>query len=364
MSRDLSAVGDLFLLGLRPTPRLAPEDRALLADLRPAGVILYKSNFRHDLPYEAWHAELTALLAEVRAAIGRPRLFVGIDHEGGRVCRTPAPITRFGYPRDYAGEARAVARAMGRELSSIGVNLSFAPLLDVHSNPENPVIGARAFGTTPEAVIAAAIPFAEGLRDAGVIACGKHFPGHGDTSVDSHLALPSLDHDLAALRARELVPFAAAARAKVPMLMTAHVLFPRIDPHAPATFSRALVAGLLRGELGYEGVVVSDDLGMGAVARAFDDPTSAVRLVDSGTDLLMVCAHFASTDRARGFAAALADALADGRLAEATVAAARARVLALLAETPQPVPALLDAATFAAHRAAGPLFEQATVEVV
>ncbi len=361
---SLSEVGDLFLLGLRPTPALAPEDRALLAELRPAGIIVYKSNFRHDLPYEEWHPAFARLLEDARVAIGRDRIFVGIDHEGGRVCRTPPPLTRFDYPRRYAAHAGPVARAMGRELASIGANLDFAPLLDVHSNPDNPVIGERAFGTTPAEVIPAALAFAEGLAAEGVVACGKHFPGHGDTSADSHLSLPVLDHSLEALRARELLPFAAAAKARFPMIMTAHVSFPRVDPDAPATFSRALVHDLLRGELGYEGVVVSDDLGMGAVARTFDDPRSAVRLVESGSDLLMVCAHFASTDRARGFAGAILGALADGTLAASRVEAARARVHALLATTPQPTPALLSSDVFAAHRRAGPLFDKKTVEVV
>lgn len=358
------AIGDHFILGLRPSPTLAEEDRALLAELRPAGVIAYKSNFRHDLPYEGWLEAFGALLGDVRRAIGRDRIFVGIDHEGGRVCRTPKPLTRFAYARHWVNEAEAVGHAMGVELASIGVNLSFAPVLDVDSNPRNPVIGERAFARDPETVSRAALAFAAGLAKADVLACGKHFPGHGDTAQDSHYALPVVERDLEGLRARELVPFVAACKARLPMIMTAHVMFPPIDREGPATLSRKFVHGILREELGYDGVVVSDDIGMNAVSKIFDDPTAAVRLLESGTDLLMVCSHFTSTDRARGFARAIETALAGGTLDAAENAASQARVHALLARTAQPGTTRLPDDVLAAHRKAGAQFEAATVEVV
>ncbi len=357
----LADAGDLFLIGLSPTPTLGSHDRALLSELRPAGVILYKSNFRHDLPYEGWLSALSTLLAEVRTAIGRDQIFIGIDHEGGRVCRTPPPLTRFDYPRRYARQAEAVGRSMGRELASIGVNLDFAPLLDIHSNPKNPVIGERAFGSTADEVIEAAVAFEQGLAAQGVLACGKHFPGHGDTHEDSHVSLPTVEGDLDALHARELRPFAAARH--FPMIMTSHVLFPAIDPAVPATLSKRIVHGLLREELGYQGVVVSDDVGMGAVSRMFEDPRNAVRVIDSGSDLLMVCAHFASTDRARGFATAILEARADGSLDRATFEAARSRVHALRERSTQHTPTLLTEAQLGDHRASGPLFAASTVEV-
>src|ERR1700761_318581 len=149
---DISLVGEHFLIGLRPTPQLHERDRALLADLRPAGVILFKSNFEHDQPYEQWLETHRTLIDDVRNTIRRDRIFIGIDHEGGRVCRTPPPITRFAYAARWARQASSVGHAMGVELSSLGVNLNFAPVLDVHSNPANPVIGHRAFGTTAELV--------------------------------------------------------------------------------------------------------------------------------------------------------------------------------------------------------------------
>ena len=229
ISSEISSVGDHFMIGLRPGAVLDSRDRELLQDLRPTGVILFKSNFRHDLPYAGWLDSHEALIQSIREACGRERLFVAIDHEGGRVCRTPPPITRFAYAARWAATAEKVGEVMGRELASLGINLNFAPVLDINSNPQNPVIGERAFGANAEAVIAAALPFFKSLERQGVRACGKHFPGHGDTKVDSHQALPVLDLDEAALEARELRPFRAAVASGIGMIMTSHILIPAIE---------------------------------------------------------------------------------------------------------------------------------------
>jgi beta-N-acetylhexosaminidase len=363
-AQSIDAVGDHFLVGLRPSPVLGERDRALLQDLKPAGVVLFKSNFRHDLAYDGWLESHRRLLEDVRAAAGRPDLLIAVDHEGGRVTRTPAPITRFSYAARWAKDAAAVGDAMGRELASLGFNLNFAPVLDIHTNPANPVIGERAFGATPDDVIEAALPFMRAMQAAGVIACGKHFPGHGDTSVDSHLGLPSQDSDIEALRARELKPFGAAIAAGVPMIMTSHILFPRIDPDAPVTLSRRFVTEILRGELGFEGVTISDDIGMGAMKGFFDAPDAAARFLAAGCDMLMVCAHFTEADRARGFAAGIIDALEEGRLDEALLARSKARIKALLARARNHRVEALPETALAAHRAAGAQFSAATVEVV
>ncbi|HEX3848176.1 MAG TPA: beta-N-acetylhexosaminidase [Steroidobacteraceae bacterium] len=359
----MSAAGDHFLVGLRPTPELHPLDRALLRDLQPAGVILYKSNFRHGSPYAEWLEALRRLLADVRKECGRERLFIGIDHEGGRVTRTPPPITRFSYAAEWADRSAEVGRAMGRELASLGINLSFAPVLDIHSNPANPVIGARAFGTTGAAVIAAALPFAASLEKSGVLACGKHFPGHGDTDKDSHFALPVLQQDLVALRARELQPFAAAIAAGIPMLMTSHISVPKIDSE-PVTLSRRFITGILREQMGYPGVVVSDDIGMQAISGLFDDPRAAVQLLVAGCDMVMVCAHWTDTERSRGFAEAMLEAARKGDLPAHVTGDSRRRVRELLARTPQHSVAALSETVLAENRAAGPLFEKETVEVI
>jgi beta-N-acetylhexosaminidase len=362
--RDISAVGDHFIVGLRPCASLHPLDRALLADLRPAGVVLFKSNFLQDQPYAVWAETYGRLIADVRSAVARDRLLIGIDHEGGRVCRTPAPITRFAYAARWADQADAVGRAMGSELASLGVNLDFAPVLDIHSNPNNPVIGPRSFGTTAEAVSKAALAFMTGLQSQGVLACGKHFPGHGDTDKDSHHELPLLRRDLAGLRQRELKPFVAVIQAGIPMIMTSHLLLPDIDAGSPATLSRRLILELLREELGFKGVIVSDDIGMRAVSRLFEEPSATVRLFGAGTDLMMVCAHWTDTERCRGFAQALMTALEEGEIAADWDAQSRQRIRELLARTPQNAVAPLSEDVLAAHRTAGALFQADTAEVI
>ncbi len=360
----IASAGDHFLIGLRPSPVLDDHDRALLGDLRPAGIILFKSNFRHDLPYDAWLESHARLISDIRAATGRKRMFIAIDHEGGRVCRTPFPVTRFAYAARWAGQAAQVGRAMGRELAALGVNLNFAPVLDIHTNPDNPVIGERAFGQTADSVIAAALPFIEAMQAEKVIACGKHFPGHGDTSIDSHLGLPSQTLGLDALRAREFKPFAAAICAGLSMILMAHILYPAVDAHAPVALSRRFATEILRDELGFLGVAVSDDIGMGAMKGFFDSPDAAVRLIESGCDMVMVCAHFTGTGRARDFAQAILAAAGDGRLDPALLARSRARIENLLARAATNEVGFLPPELFRAHAGAGALYEAATVEVV
>ena len=361
---SIASVGNHFLIGLKPSPVLDEQDRSLLADLRPAGVILFKSNFRHDLPYEAWLEIHARLIADIRAATGRQRMWIGIDHEGGRVCRTPSPITRFCYASGWAEQSAKVGRAMGRELASLGINLNFAPVLDIHTNPANPVIGERAFGRTPDAVIAAALPFIKAMQSENVLACGKHFPGHGDTSIDSHQGLPSQPLSLDALRARELKPFASAIKAGLSMIMTSHILYPSIDPVTPVTLSRRFLTGILREELGFEGVAISDDIGMGAMKGVFDNPESAVRLIAAGCDMVMVCAHFTDSSRARGFAGAIAAAINEGRLDPDILARSKARVESLLSRAATNEVHLLPESTFRAHAGLGAPYKAETVEVV
>lgn len=361
---NISTAGDHFLVGLRPSPTLDERDRALLRDLRPAGVIVYKSNFRHDLPYEEWLEIYAKLISDIRGCVGRERMFIAIDHEGGRVCRTPPPITRFSYAARWAHQAAAVGAAMGNELASLGVNLNFAPVLDVHSNPSNPVIGERAFGRTPEEVIPAALAFMGGMQRQGVLACGKHFPGHGDTDVDSHYELPVLGTGIDDLKRRELKPFAAAIAAGIPMIMTAHVLFPALDEALPVTLSRRFNHDLLRGEMGFDGVIISDDLGMRAVSHIFEDTSAGVRLLLAGCDMLMVCAHWTDTERCRGLAKAIVDAENCGDLPVELLAGSRARIATMLGRAFQHQVRPLPTAELEANKTAGALFAAETVEVI
>jgi beta-N-acetylhexosaminidase len=361
---DLASVGQHFMLGLRPCTTLDPRDRLLLRDLRPAGVILYKSNFHHDRPYQEWLTSHATLIAQIREAVGRDRLFIAIDHEGGRVCRTPNPITRYGYARSWGEQSAEVGAAMGIELASLGINLNFAPVLDVDSNPQNPVIAARSFGRLPETVGAKACAFIEKMEANGVRACGKHFPGHGDTQVDSHYDLPTIDATLDALRDRELKPFATAIACGLGMIMTAHILFKAVDDTYPVTLSRRITYDLLRADMGFKGVIISDDVGMGAVSNMFDDAEAGVRFMAAGNDMLMICAHWTDTERARSLARAITDGRRSGALDRRLLDQAHERIASMLATTPQNEVRALSGEVFQRHAKAGTLFSEETAEVI
>ncbi|MCC6216341.1 MAG: beta-N-acetylhexosaminidase [Polyangiaceae bacterium] len=304
---------------------------AVAEDLRAGalgGVIVFKRN----LPtLEA----AQALAAAARAAVpsGPPPL-LAIDQEGGRVVRLPPPAFRPPPMREVGDTgdpevARRMGRAIGESVAAAGFNLDFAPVLDVDSNPANPIIGDRSFGRDPERVARMALALAEGLAEAGVLACGKHYPGHGDTHEDSHLALPRVELDAARLYAVELLPFREAASRGLESLMSAHVVYDALDPGVPATLSRRIASELLRGELGFRGVLFSDDLEMRALADRMEVEESAVRAVEAGCDALLVCSDLALAGRAREAlrARARVDASFAARGAEACsrVAALRAR---------------------------------------
>jgi beta-N-acetylhexosaminidase len=174
-------------------------------------------------------------------------------------------------------------------LTLVGLNLNFAPVLDVNSNPINPIIGHRAFGTEPEQVIEMSSAFARGLRDGGVIPCGKHFPGHGDTEQDSHLALPVVEKSLDQLRKVDFPPFVHACRSGIEALMTAHIRFTAVDRELPATLSEPVITGLLRHELGYDGVVFSDDMEMKAISANFPPEEAAALALGAGVDVVLFC---------------------------------------------------------------------------
>ena len=346
---DAREFGRHFIIGLRPSPELTDGDKYLLDRLRPCGIVLLAGNFAAGKDYDAWLETLRRLLHQARECVQRDEMLVGIDHEGGRVIRTPAPITRFGYARTWADRAGEVGAAMALELSSLGVNLDFAPVMDVHSNPANPVIGPRAFAETPEEVARAGTAFITALQAGGVMACAKHFPGHGDTAVDSHEALPVIDGTVDALRGRELPPFDAAVRAGVRAVMTAHILIPRVDAEHPATLSERILRGLLRDELGFEGVVFSDDVGMGAVSERFGRTENAALFLAAGGDVLTLAGAETDTSRALDLSRAIAREAAARRLPEQVLDASRARIDALLRAAPQHEVRALDADVSARH---------------
>ncbi len=280
--------GQLLVVGFEGHD-LPPSLRAALIAGQRGGVIVFRRNLTT--------IEQTVQLCRetAAAAMGTLPPWIGIDEEGGRVRRLPSPALSLSLPSMRAlaalGDDELIARcasAVAQELAVLGFNVNFAPVLDVDTNPDNPVIGDRAFGAEPEVVARRALAYLRGAS-GWITCCGKHFPGHGDTHLDSHLALPHLAHPVSRLDAVELLPFRAAIDARIPALMSAHIVVEALDPQAPATLSRPIATDLLRQRLGFDGVLFSDDLEMQAIAghRTFEE--AAVQAVAAGCDVLLLC---------------------------------------------------------------------------
>jgi beta-N-acetylhexosaminidase len=251
-----------------------------------AGVVLYQRNFTSAQGFRE-------LALAIREAAGGPVL-IGIDQEGGTRFALREPFTTWPSAAELGrlGDAESVeqvGRAMATELRAVGCNVNFAPMLDLHVNSESPVTKDRSFGTDPNLVARMGAAFDRGLRSGGVLSCAKHFPGHGDAIVDPHLDLPVFAGTMDRLESAELVPFAAAIEAGVPLVMTAHILLPQIDPENPASLSRTMLDGVLRRRMRFGGVILADDLGMGAIAKRYAPGEAAVQTLRAGTDIAMLC---------------------------------------------------------------------------
>ncbi len=349
-SQKLETFGNHLIVGISGTT-LSDDDKHILSDLKPVGVIFFAKNFEDGKPYEVWLETFEQLNHQIREYAQRDSMFMTLDHEGGRVVRTPLPITRFPHALLCRSHSYEVAKATALELKSLGINLSWSPLADIFSHPQNPIIGPRAFGHTPETTAKAVCEYYRGLKQGGILGCGKHFPGHGDTSKDSHIELPILNLTLEDLHKRELIPFKALIAEQIPLIMTAHILFPHIDPKLPATLSPAILKSILRDELGFEGVVVSDDLDMKAVSDMFTHSGTIAQAFNAGCDLFIVSRNLnsLSIERTYEMAEGFADSLNQGSLDQSTVAAARNRIEKLLAVTPQYTIQTLDQNTLQEH---------------
>jgi beta-N-acetylhexosaminidase len=279
-------VGQLLIAGFNGE-QMPVELRSLAKEFGLGGVILFARNVADP--------EQVAGLAFEAAGLGPELpLWVSIDQEGGRVARLKSPFTEWP-PMATLGRSGRVdlaerfARALAAELKAVGVTLDYAPVLDIHTNPKNPVIGDRAIADTAAGVARLGSAIVRVLQAEGVAACGKHFPGHGDTSSDSHHELPLVEHPPERLREVEFAPFRAAIACGVASIMTAHVFVPSLDDTRPATLSKRIVTGILRGELGYGGVVLSDDLEMKAIANEHAVPAAAVMAIQAGCDGVLIC---------------------------------------------------------------------------
>lgn len=350
VAQHLQGFGHHLILGISGTT-LSDDDKRALSELQPVGVIFFAKNFLDGSSYEIWLQTFRELIDQIRQYAERDSMFMTLDHEGGRVVRTPLPITRFPHAFLLELRSRQVAKATALELKSLGINLSWAPVADIYSHPQNPVIGPRAFGTTPEIATKWVREYYLGLQESGILGCAKHFPGHGDTSKDSHLELPILHLTTEDLRNRELIPFKALIEEQVPLIMTAHILFPKIDPDVPATLSPKILKTILREELGFQGVVVSDDLDMKAVSDMFTNKGTVAQSIHAGCDLFIVSRNInsSSLERTYHIAQDFADSLSNGSLDESVVAAARERIDKLLAVTPQYLVHTLDKDTLREH---------------
>jgi beta-N-acetylhexosaminidase len=279
-------IGQLLIAGF-DGHTLSVELRSLAREFRLGGIILFPRNIAEP-------EQLAELCYDAARLVPDLPMWVSVDQEGGRVARLKAPFTKWPPMATLgrSGDARLAerfARALASELKAAGITLDYAPVLDVHTNSSNPVIGDRALSDDAAAVARLGAAIIRGLQGGGIAACGKHFPGHGDTSADSHLELPLVEHPIERLREVEFVPFRAAIEAGVASIMTAHLFLPALDEARPATLSRRIVSDLLRGELKFDGLIVSDDLEMKAIAAEYSVPQAAVLAVEAGCDGLLIC---------------------------------------------------------------------------
>ena len=332
-------IGQMLIAGVQDTA-LGDDERYVIGDLHVGNVILMGRNF--DSPEQVLSlTQDLQRLAETSNGVG---LLIATDQEGGLVQRANSYAGFTLMPdAETVGLARCPAllreygRMSGEELAAVGVNMAMAPVLDVNDNPTNPVIGAlnRSFGTTAELVDEATLPYIAGLHDAGVLATGKHFPGHGATTEDSHKSLPFVEKDRAALEAVDIAPFRAAVAQGIDAIMPAHVVYPALDPSGmPATVSAPIQTGLLREELGFTGLIVTDDMGMAGIMEIYPPEEAGVHAVLAGADIL-TCVRMGAPggtscdpDMIQPLRDGLLRAVADGRLPVERIDASVRRILA------------------------------------
>ena len=328
-------IGQLVMVSSNATLSIDGIQR-LISDDHAGNLVLIRDDTKSPAQLRDQNAALQQL---ARANNHGVPLLIGIDQEGGDVSSLQKGFTVFPNPMALGATGSAVlarqeARAMGEEMRAVGVNLDLAPVLDLNTNPDNPVIGLRSLGDNPTTVSNLGTAIISGLHDAGLLATAKHFPGHGATSQDSHLTLPTVSKSRAALEQQDMAPFAAAVHAGVDAVLVAHVSYPALDPSGlPASLSQPVVTGVLRQQLGFDGVVITDDLGMGAITSRFSLGEAAVRAIEAGDDLLILTTP---PDEIAVVLAALRNAVAGGRISEQRLDASVTRILRLKARIAAP----------------------------
>lgn len=315
-------LAQMFIVGV-PGTELSLASAEFLRDYQPGGIIYFAQNY--ETP--ALVAEMSGAIQDTRDPARNLPLIISVDHEGGKVQRFKKPFTHFPEPVEL-GEigspklAFLVAEVMAKELKAVGVNLDYHPLCDIHTRASNPVIGRRAFGMEDEIVSRMASAMVRGFMANGVMACAKHFPGHGDTTVDSHFELPRVNEPWEKLMERELKPFVRAIKSKVDMIMTAHILNTALDPKYPATLSYETITNKLRKELRYQRLVITDDMQMDAVAKHFGEEEMIALAIEAGCDIVL----YRHEDKGRKAMDTAFRFLAEGRIKPEQVEASYARI--------------------------------------
>ncbi len=318
-------IGQMMFAGISGT-EMSDSTRDLINNYQVGGLIFYKNNI-------ASTSQIVTLQNEIRTANAGNKLplLLGVDQEGGRISRLPNEVRNL--PTSLAigtvnnpAYSYEIGTLLGKEVKAFGFNLNFAPVLDVNSNPNNPVIGDRSFGNNAEIVSRLGIETMKGMMDEDVIPVVKHFPGHGDTSVDSHLELPTVNKSLAELEKLELIPFKKAVENGADVVMAAHILLPKIDPDYPTSMSKVVLTDMLREQLGFNEVIITDDMTMGAIAENYSIDQAAVQSVKAGSDIILV-AHGESNIAAT--IAALKAAVENGEIKEERINESVARIIRL-----------------------------------
>ncbi|WP_260866127.1 beta-N-acetylhexosaminidase [Paenibacillus xylanexedens] len=318
-------IGQMILAGVQGT-KLDDQGKKMISEQKVGGIIFYANNVT---TIEAT-AQFIQSIKEANRSNPVP-IFLSVDQEGGKVSRMPdsvesIPSNRTVGDTNQAKLAETMGQLLARQVKLVGFNLDFAPVLDVNSNPKNPVIGDRSFGSSADLVAKMGVAEMNGLRSEGVIPVVKHFPGHGDTSVDSHLDLPVVNKTLKQLAELEWIPFQAAVKEQAEAVMVAHILFPKLDPDHPASLSDVIIGEHLRGKFGYDGVVITDDLSMGAIAKNYKLNEAAITTVQAGSDILLV-AH--SYESAKTIFDTLLNAVRNGKISEPRIDESVYRILSL-----------------------------------
>ncbi len=314
-------IGQLFILGFHGT-EVSGDLVRLLSIYQPGGVILFARNLEHPV-------QAASLINDLQSHSPTVPLWISIDHEGGNVFRLPNGLTALP-PNGLLGRlnseesVRSVASIGALELRAIGVNVNYAPVLDLDTNPLNPIIGERSFGSDQETVSRLGWVMSTTYQEHGILPCGKHFPGHGDTDADSHRELPSVGHSAERLREVECRPFQNLIQKGLPAIMTAHVQYPQLDAEYPASLSKTIQTKLLRDEWGFDGLIFSDDLEMAGITDHFDVEVAAMLAIEAGSDQLLICHN---QDKQMKAMDATYAAVQSGRISEAHITQSYDRIM-------------------------------------